>query len=120
MWKRKPKYRKALWTTLPGYRKRLRKSTSRSKGLRPITPSRRLLLVSYEKQRRIFLKKHPVCELCKKKRSTDVHHVRGRGPYLLDETTWMALDRGCHDRIHQNVGWALKHGYLLSRLWKNK
>jgi len=35
-------------------------------------------------------------------RTQDVHHVLGRGKYLLIESTWLAVCRHCHEHIHQN------------------
>lgn len=46
-------------------------------------------------------------------RSRDVHHKAGRlGANLIDQSTWMAVSRRNHDRIHQNPGWARAMGYL--------
>ncbi len=39
-------------------------------------------------------------------RTTDVHHVLGRGKYLLVESTWLAVCRHCHEAIHQNPNFA--------------
>jgi len=61
-----------------------------------------------------FLFEHGSCEAgdCTA-RSRDVHHTKGRlnGNYL-DETTWLAVCRACHDRIHRNPSWARKAGLL--------
>lgn len=108
---------------MPQYKKRSQKSNSqRSNGfkrrLRPVSASQKRRLQVYERLKKAFLALHPVCAICSQRKSTDVHHRKGRGPYLLDETTWMALCRPCHDHIHQNVGWSLTKGYLIARLSK--
>lgn len=72
----------------------------------------------YSIQRRVFLKQNPKCEVCVEAKSKDVHHRKGRGPYLLDESTWSAVCRACHDRIHSNPQWAFEQGWLESRLQK--
>jgi len=47
------------------------------------------------------------------KRSRDVHHKAGRiGANLIDQSTWMAVSRTNHDRIHLNPSWARGAGYL--------
>lgn len=79
----------------------------RRKPLRRKTPIRRISarqLIQYRqylKQRAAFLAANVYCECfpCKN-RSRDVHHTRGRGRYLLDESTWMAVCRAHHDWIH--------------------
>ena len=71
--------------------------------------------------RKNFLATRPLCEVCTKvkmdrrNQSTDVHHKKGRGKYYLDEDTWLATCRQCHDEIHKNPIWARKMGYLEDR-----
>jgi hypothetical protein len=50
--------------------------------------------------------------------TTDVHHKKGRGKYLLDESTWLPVCREHHDKIHANPAWAFEQGYLERRLTK--
>lgn len=45
-------------------------------------------------------------------KSTDVHHIAGRGINYLNEDTWLATCRPCHDRIHREPIWAREKGYL--------
>lgn len=46
-------------------------------------------------------------------RSRDVHHKAGRlAGNLIDQSTWMAVSRKNHDRIHRNPKWAREMGYL--------
>lgn len=45
--------------------------------------------------------------------ATDIHHCHGRrGKNYLDETTWLAVCREQHQRIHQNPSWAREMGFL--------
>lgn len=50
--------------------------------------------------------------------SVDVHHKRGRGKYLLDESTWLPVCRGCHNKIETHPNWAKENGYSESRLYE--
>jgi hypothetical protein len=45
--------------------------------------------------------------------ATDVHHVKKRGKYMLDVSTWLAVCRETHIKIHQNPAWARANGYLM-------
>ncbi len=47
--------------------------------------------------------------------STEVHHKKGRGKYLLDTSTWMAVSADGHRYIHKNVKESYSKGYLLNR-----
>ena len=46
----------------------------------------------------------------------DCHHKRGRGQYLMDETTWLPVCRSCHVFITDNSKYAMEHGFTESRL----
>lgn len=47
--------------------------------------------------------------------STDVHHMRGRGKYHLDTTTWLSVCRNCHTFIELNPEDAKELGFSISR-----
>ena len=74
---------------------------------------------AYSVLRKAFLVQHPVCKaslhVCTVK-STDVHHMKGRGKYHLDTTTWVALCRSCHMWIEENPDVSEELGYTQSRL----
>lgn len=96
-------------------RKPLKRSTSplRRTPIRRVSKKRRLESRKYSLQRDLFLYFNPVCQICDEQPSTEVHHVQGRtGKNYLDVTTWLAVDRGCHHRIHTNPSWARENGYL--------
>lgn len=76
--------------------------------------SRRLEInKQYGKIRKDYLwDKNFTCEICGGQ-ATDIHHKKGRGKYLLAKDTFMALCRECHQRIHDNPGWARENKYLI-------
>jgi 5-methylcytosine-specific restriction endonuclease McrA len=81
--------------------------------IRRVSKRRAEQLRDYAGQRIIFFSKKPTCEICGHKRSSEVHHTRGRiGAMLLDEQHWMAVCRGCHERIHRAPAWARACGFL--------
>lgn len=83
--------------------------------IRSISPKKRAQLEEYSPKARAFKKARPTCEVCRKRPTRDVHHTKGRlGPNLLDEATWLAVCRCCHDWIHNNPGEARRRGLLLT------
>jgi hypothetical protein len=81
--------------------------------LRQISEKR--LRSDYYDRRWEFLLARPLCEVCSRRRSRQVHHrlPRGRYPeYLLDVDTWLAVCRPCHLRITDNPQWAREQGLL--------
>lgn len=47
--------------------------------------------------------------------ATECHHRRGRGRFLLDTSTWMALSFDMHRWVHNNPAQAYAKGYMLKR-----
>jgi len=58
------------------------------------------------------------CAVYPEKRATEVHHKRGRGKFLNDVSTWLAVSREGHERIEANPLWARDNGFSESRLAK--
>jgi len=87
----------------------------RKKPMKRVSKKRQADLKEYSRKRLNFLATLPLCEVCGKEKSKDVHHRKGRGKYYLDEDTWLATCRSCHDRIHKNPIWARENGFLLDR-----
>jgi len=87
----------------------------RKKPMRRVSKKRQAESKEYSRKRSSFLATLPLCEVCAKSKSTDIHHRKGRGKYYLDEGTWLATCRGCHDRIHRNPTWAREKGFILDR-----
>lgn len=88
--------------------------------IRRVSPKQSKLLRQYAKQRKAFLEAHPWCEVCtepgdRRARATDIHHKKGRGKYLLDESTWLAVSREGHRWIHDHPKQAAELGYILPR-----
>jgi len=72
--------------------------------INPVSDRRKREGAQYRVQRLAFLKAHPTCQALLGNCATvsrDVHHMAGRlnGNYL-NETTWLAVCRNCHDFIH--------------------
>lgn len=80
--------------------------------LRPMSKKRQKESREYSKKRLWFLTEFPLCEACMTAKSTDVHHIAGRGINYLNEDTWLATCRKCHDKIHREPIWAREKGYL--------
>ena len=81
--------------------------------LRSISPKKAAAYRLYGFRAKRFKKEHPVCEICERRRTVDVHHCRGRhSPDLLDELTWLAVCRPCHNWIHNHANEARAKGWL--------
>ena len=75
----------------------------------------------YKVMRKEFLKAKPKCEVCIALKepfindSTEVHHKwsgKDRAKYFLDSSSWLAICRKHHNRIHSEPQWSREHGYL--------
>lgn len=114
-WPEKPK--RALWT---GIRSGIKPHGWTSKPtvkqrLKPRSRSYTSRMRRYRKQVSLFLNRNPFCAVFPGQRSTECHHKKGRGKYLLDESTWLAVSRAAHIKIHSEPAWAYKNGYLEKR-----
>ena len=81
--------------------------------LKRVSKKQEARLRIYYELRKDFLSQRPVCEMCDKSASTDIHHKEKRGPKLNDVDTWCALCRPCHQHIEDNKGWAREEGWLV-------
>lgn len=119
-----------------------RKTFLKRTPLRRVSKKRSRELAIYTKKRRIFLETNRACQVeldtigMKQTdvfavqhgkafvgnepptriiaASTEVHHRAGRtGTNFLDESTWIAVGRDGHNKIHQNPSWARAQGYLV-------
>ena len=74
---------------------------------------------AYTKLRKEFFKDKSVCKAkihnCTL-RATDIHHMKGRGQYLLDTSTWLPVCRSCHNWIENNPEDSYDLGFSLKRL----
>lgn len=48
--------------------------------------------------------------------ATDIHHKAGRGEYMLDQSTYMAVCRNCHQWIELHPIEAKQKGFSVERL----
>jgi hypothetical protein len=91
-----------------------RKPLKQKSSLKKMSEKREKEIKEYGVLRKIFLSQNPSCQVesCDHT-ATDVHHVKGRGKYYLDVSTFMAVCRPCHDKIHfESPKWAREKGYL--------
>lgn len=81
--------------------------------LKPVSDSRKKKNEEYFKVRKEYLEKvQGKCEVCSGQ-ATDIHHKSKRGKNLSSSSTFMAVCRTCHTRIHDNPAWARENGYLI-------
>lgn len=89
------------------------KTIARKKPIRRRSKSRQAIIGRYMELRQEFLEQHPLCAVYPNRRSTDIHHIRGRaGNLMLDTRFWLAVSRQGHNRIHTEPEWARRHGFL--------
>lgn len=71
-------------------------------------------MVRYNALRAGYLDIVPICEVCDRERSTEVHHVKplGRGGERNNLDNFLAVCRGCHNKIHADPKWAEENGHL--------
>ena len=81
--------------------------------LRRVSKRRSKEMKEYGILRKEFLERLPICEVCMKAKSTDIHHKAGRGKYYLDTESWLSTCRSCHDKIHREPKWAREKGFLI-------
>ena len=85
--------------------------------LKPANAKRQKQLDAYWPLQRKFLEANPICQRCQVRRSTDLHHARGRrGALLLDERWFKALCRQCHSHVTEHPREALEQGWSLPRI----
>ena len=112
----------------------------RGSRLRPVSKKRVKTNRIYSALRKKFLAEHPYCQIwlivrgyqindvsCdgfvkhetgdaiyyrKVPLAVDIHHVKGRGRYLLDTSTWLAASRAEHEWVHSHQGEARRLGLL--------
>lgn len=95
------------------------KPKAKPKPIPKVSKKRAKVNTVYQQKARAFKKLHPFCQArltgCQTLTSS-VHHKRGRGKYLLDETTWLATYFSCHRVIEDNPDEAKRRGFSESRL----
>ena len=95
------------------------KPTIKAKPIPPRSQKRSKEERLYVAKRIIFIQEHPMCEahisgICTEY-ATEVHHKhsgKDREQSFIDEKTWMAICRNCHNWIHNNSRDARELGFL--------
>jgi hypothetical protein len=90
--------------------------------IRSVSTKQQRRNTQYSSVREVFLKNNPLCQAnlpdCTKI-ATDVHHKEGRiGDKLLDIGTYLAVCRGCHQKIEEDPKMAKENNFSNSRLKK--
>lgn len=119
---KRPK-RRALWTGLkdglkPNGTGKVRKPSPLKR--RSSAYAKRMRL--YRERVRLFLRRHPWCAICKRRRAIECHHWAGRmGKLLLEERLWIPVCRvPCHHNIHDHPALAEAAGLLAPKgVWNN-
>lgn len=68
-----------------------------------VSKKREMQNMEYVKKRLQYLNLHPTCEVCNQFPAKEIHHKYSgadRARYFLDESTWVAICRGCHNHVH--------------------
>ena len=97
------------------------RQSMRRKPLRPVRPKKLKESREYREKAAAWLANHPLCQcgvacVVNWAKPTQVHHIRGRGKYLLDERYWLAVCFECHEWIHAHPREAKERGWLMSRI----
>ena len=89
------------------------------KAMPKVTKKRNQLNRQYMKLRAEYLRCHPNCEYFAHfkeiRPATEIHHRKGRGSFMLDTSTWMAVCTKGHQEIHFNTAESYKRGWMLPR-----
>lgn len=113
------KYCKQCWSCHSGEVRQ----TSKRTPLRPRSSKQQKLEAAYKVLRETFLDAHPMCQAhlsgCTLK-ATDIHHKAGRGEYLLDQSTYLAVCRTCHTYIETHPEESKELSFSVERLKKKE
>lgn len=118
IWKRfeGKKYCKSCWAIHPNRDKK--SQLKQTKKLNPISNKQEKLNAAYSVLRKIFLEQNPFCKAklngCTLL-ATDVHHMAGRGIFMLDTTLFLSVCRSCHGILETNPIMAKELGFSVSR-----
>lgn len=116
----KSKYCKNCWSC--HYSSKVGQTSKQRTPLAPRSSRQKKLEVAYSTLRKAYLKDHGMCEAhlngCSTY-ATDIHHKAGRGAYLLDSTTYLAVCRSCHQWIELHPIEAKEMNFSVERLRKD-
>ena len=82
--------------------------------IKPISDKMAAKYKEYRSVRDIHMAENPICEFkgCTKV-SQDLHHKAGRGKFMCDKNTFMAICRKHHTWIHEHPKESRELGYLI-------
>ena len=86
--------------------------------MKKVSDKQARLNLEYSKIRRDFLADKEICHAklhCCTLKTTDVHHMKGRGKYLLDTNTWLSVCRSCHNWIEVHPEESKELGFSISK-----
>lgn len=94
-------------------------SAKKRTALSPRSPKQRRIEAAYAVLRKAYLDSHQMCQAhlsgCSTY-ATDIHHKAGRGENMLDQSTYLAVCRPCHQWIELNPTEAKEKGFSVERL----
>lgn len=90
----------------------------RRKPVNKVSDRQRKRLKEYRETKKHVLNHQAYCRVCLDNLATEVHHSRGRlGSLLCNETYLIPICMGCHRWIHDNVGEAVRRGWIDKQNW---
>lgn len=96
------------------------KAQEPKKAMKRVSDKQKTALQEYNERVKVWKVENPKCKAkCNSNctgETVDNHHRRGRGKYLMDESTWLPVCRSCHDYIGQHTHEAYDKGWSQSRL----
>ncbi len=125
---------------------RKKKGKAVPKPIPKVSPKRKIINKEYDKRKDLFLRAHPFCQIYMQvygihesvvqknngwavitnaignvrhhqvPEATQIHHTKGRGKYMLDESTWMAASFEWHRWAHDHPDACYPLGILVKRV----
>lgn len=86
--------------------------------IKPYSKKRRVVNEQYNQRARKFRNEHPKCTVLSPVctgNTQGVHHVKGRGRYLMDENYWKPACNACNTYIEDHPVWARENGHKESK-----
>jgi hypothetical protein len=84
----------------------------RAKRIKPVSEKRSHELGVYKLLRKVLLEEQPICQVCKRNKSTQCHHKAGReGKLLTQWTNLLAVCHDCHQDLTIHSKEAIENGY---------
>lgn len=82
--------------------------------LRSVSKKRRVQVNKYLKLRREYLEEHEICQICKLRLATQIHHMASRrGEMIYDVRFFLSTCQQCHSWVHAHPKEAEHKGYIL-------